>query len=265
MFLHRIAALLTVATIVATPVDAQQLTPDELNFFEAKIRPVLIKECYGCHSNQSGNVRGGLRLDSKQLTIIGGSSGPAVVPGDLEESLIYNAITHEDFVMPPKRKLSQDVIDDFREWIEMGAPDPRETKVAEIRSSISDEDIQEARQNFWAYKKPVKHNPPSLENAAWPKTDIDRFILAELEKSELQPAEDAEAYKVLRRLCFDLVGLPPTPEQIEYFNRQWKDDPDRAVSYVVDRLLEKDQFGERWDVTGWMYRVLPNQPVAKST
>ncbi len=207
---------------------------------------MLIKECYGCHSNKSGNVRGGLRLDTKELTHIGGSSGAAIVPGDLEESLLYNAITHEDFVMPPKRKLPQNVIDDFRQWIEMGAPDPRETKIAEIRSSITEDDIQRAKENFWAYKQPVKREPPSVKDSSWPKTDIDRFILAELEKSSLEPAADAEAYKVLRRLCFDLVGLPPTPEQIEYFTAKWKDDPDQAVAFVVDRLLEKEQFGERW-------------------
>ena len=100
---YRITALLLLVTLVG-PVSADPLTPDELKFFESKIRPVLIKECYGCHSNKSGNVRGGLRLDTKELTHIGGSSGAAIVPGDLEESLLYNAITHEDFVMPPKRK-----------------------------------------------------------------------------------------------------------------------------------------------------------------
>ncbi len=245
MTFTRITALLLVATFAVT-VSAEQLKPDELKYFEAKIRPVLIKECYGCHSNKSGNVRGGLRLDTKELTHIGGSSGAAVVPGNLEESLLYNAITHEDFVMPPKRKLPQNVIDDFRKWIEMGAPDPRETQIVEIRSSISDEDIQRAREDFWAYQQPFQHEPPSVKNPSWPKTDIDQFILAKLEESSLQPAGDAEAYKVLRRLCFDLIGLPPTPKQIESFEAEWKNNPDRAVSFVVDRLLEKDQFGERW-------------------
>ena len=129
---------------------AQRLTAEELTFFESKIRPVLVKECYGCHSSKAGNVRGGLRLDSQELMQLGGSSGPAIVPGDLEESLLFNAINHEDFVMPPKRKLSADVIQDFATWIEMGAPDPRQSKQAEIQSSISDQDIQDAKQHFWA-------------------------------------------------------------------------------------------------------------------
>jgi len=238
------SALLILA--FASSAHADQLTPEELKFFETKIRPVLIKECYGCHSNKSGNVRGGLRLDTKTLSHIGGSSGPAVVPGDLEESLLFNAILHEDFQMPPERRLSQSIIDDFKQWIEMGAPDPRETKVAEIQSTISADDITDAKQNFWAYKKPVDQAPPSVEDASWPRSDIDRFILSKLEQSDLKPTEDAEAHKVLRRLCFDLVGLPPTPEQVEFFTKKWKQSPDNAVEFVVDRLLQKDQYGERW-------------------
>lgn len=237
----------TLAFFLAAPSAAEQLSPEELKFFETKIRPVLIKECYGCHSNKSGNVRGGLRLDTKELTHIGGSSGPGIVPGELEESLVYNAITHEDFVMPPKRKLPQEVIDDFRKWIEMGAPDPRVTKVAEIQSTITEEDLQEAKESFWAYKKPAKVEPPAVGHADWSKTDIDRYVLAKLEEARLPVPDDAEAYKVLRRLCFDLVGLPPSPDQVDYFQQMWKKvGADQAIARVVDRLLDKDQFGERW-------------------
>ncbi len=244
MALYRLALPLLIVLFVA-PVRAEKLTPEEIDFFESKIRPALIKECYGCHSNKAGNVRGGLRLDTKALTHIGGSSGPAIVPGDLEESWLYNAITHQDFVMPPKRKLPQSMIDDFRKWIEMGAPDPRENNLGVIRSTISEDEIRRAK-SFWAYKKPVKAEPHHVENAAWPKTDIDRFILTKLEQAELKPALDAEPYQVLRRLCFDLVGLPPTPEQINFFTAKWKQDPDKAIAHAVDRLLEKKQFGERW-------------------
>ncbi len=245
MFCFRNLILIAIALAVV-PVHAKQLTPDEVKFFESKIRPVLIKECYGCHSNQSGNVRGGLRLDTKELTLIGGSSGPAIVPGNLEESLLFNAIVHEDFVMPPKRKLSDAVIKDFQDWIEMGAPDPRVNQFSKIQSSITSEDIDRARQTFWAYKSPEKQEPPMVENTEWPATPIDRFILADLEQAGLEPSKDAEAHKVLRRLCFDLVGLPPTPEQIEYFGLRWKSSPEQAISHVVDSLLKHEQFGERW-------------------
>ena len=225
---------------------AAELSPDEVKFFETKIRPVLVRECYGCHSNETGAAKGGLRLDTERLTHIGGDNGPAIVPGELNDSLLWSAINHEDFNMPPKRKLSNDIIEDFRRWIEMGAPDPRETKIAEIKSSITDEDIRDAKENFWAYQKPVSVSPPVTTNTVWARSNLDQFVLARLESEGIRPAEDAESYKVLRRLCFDLTGLPPTPEQIARFENLWKSDPDAAVASVVDYLLESDQFGERW-------------------
>ena len=221
------------------------LSREELNFFETKIRPVLVRECYGCHSNKSGNVRGGLRLDTKELMQIGGGTGPAIVPGNLEESWLYNAITHQDFVMPPKRKLPQTVIDDFKKWIEMGAPDPRVNNIGEIKSSISDEDIQRAKDTFWAYQKPSKAQPPTVTDSAWPLNTIDNFILAQLESAEMSPAEDTDAWKLIRRLSFDLVGLPPSPEQIESFVAAYKTDSEKAVADAVDQMLEQDQYGER--------------------
>ena len=222
------------------------LSREELNFFETKIRPVLVRECYGCHSNKSGNVRGGLRLDTKELMQIGGGTGPAIVPGNLEESWLYNAITHQDFVMPPKRKLPQTVIDDFKKWIEMGAPDPRVNNIGEIKSSISDEDIQRAKDTFWAYQKPSKAQPPTVTDSAWPLNTIDNFILAQLESAEMSPAEDTDAWKLIRRLSFDLVGLPPSPEQIESFVAAYKTDSEKAVADAVDQMLEQNQYGERW-------------------
>ena len=244
IFLRPVLPILLAIAVV--PTHGQELTTDELKFFEAKIRPVLIRECYGCHSNQSGNVRGGLRLDTRELMLIGGSSGPAIVPGDVEESLLFNAMMHEDFVMPPKRRLSDSIINDFREWIEMGAPDPRVNKISKVQSSITDDDIDHARENFWAYQAPEKVQPPNVRDGEWPATPIDHFILAGLEQAGIEPAQDAEAYKVLRRLCFDLIGLPPTPQQIEYFNEKWKSSPEQAIKHVVDSLLRYEQFGERW-------------------
>ncbi len=239
-------AVLLLATLSVSPTLADELTPEQLSFFETKIRPVLIRECYGCHSNKSGNVRGGLRLDSKELMLIGGATGPAIVPGNLEDSWLYNAITHQDYVMPPKRKLPQSVIDDFRTWIEMGAPDPRVNTITKINSKITKEDIQRAKDNFWAYQKPLKNTPPVVKDANWPRSEVDRFVLAKLEQSELKPAADAEPWKVLRRLTFDLVGLPPTPDEVSSFASAWKRSPERAIASVVDRLLESDQYGERW-------------------
>ena len=242
-----IASVICLGISFAVPSQAEdKLSPEQVKFFETKIRPVLIKECYGCHSSKSGNARGGLRLDNQRLMQLGGDSGPGVVANDLDESLIYNAITHTDFVMPPKRKLSNAVIKDFRDWIMMGAPDPRVVETAEIKSTISTEDIAEAKENFWAYQHPIKPKKPSVDDASWPKTSVDHFVLSKLEQSGLAPSRDAPPYKVLRRLCFDIVGLPPTPEQIEYFGNLWRQSPDKAIGLVVNRLLDKDQFGERW-------------------
>lgn len=235
-----------IAILAGPTVAEEELSREQLDFFESKIRPVLIRECYGCHSNQSGNVRGGLRLDTKELMQIGGATGPAIVPGNPEESWLYNAITHQDYVMPPKRKLPQSVIDDFRKWIEMGAPDPRVSNIGEIRSSISEKDVAEARDNFWAYRHPQPQAPPAVRNVDWCDSEIDSFVMSKLEQNEMAPAADAEPRNVLRRLYFDIIGLPPTPEQIDSFQQAWKTNQQDAVAKVVDELLGRDQYGERW-------------------
>ena len=240
-----IAAVASVTLDAPTCFADGDLSREQVQFFETKIRPVLIRECYGCHSRQTGNARGGLQLDTEQLLLNGGSSGPAIVPGNLNESLLYTAITYEDFEMPPKRKLPPSVIADFRKWIEMGAPDPRKTDVAEIKSSVSQEDIELARETFWAYRAVEQTTIPKTEGG-WASSPIDHFIYDSLDAAELQPAADAQASVVLRRLCFDLIGLPPTPRQLSTFEKMWQADPQKAVEHVVDRLLETDQFGERW-------------------
>lgn len=224
----------------------QKISPEQLSFFESKIRPVLIRECYSCHSNQTGNARGGLRLDTRQLTAIGGDGGPAVVPGDLDASLLWAAITYDGYEMPPNRQLSPSIIEDFRQWIEMGAPDPRQTKIGEIKSTITDEDIKQAKQSFWAYQQPQPHDAPDVSHTQWPRGEIDKFVLARLESNGLDPTPDADGLSFLRRLTFDLVGLPPTLTQQNRFEKQWKADPDRAIELWTDHLLGSDQFGERW-------------------
>lgn len=226
--------------------EAEVLSREQVDFFEKKIRPVLVRECYGCHSSQAGNVRGGLRLDTKELTLLGGSSGPAVVPGNPEESWLYNAITHTDYVMPPRRKLSDDIIADFRQWIEMGAPDPRVTTQAEIKSSITPEDIERARGTFWAYQKPQDSPLPKVTRQGWADSPVDHFVLAALEANGLQPTADAAGWQVLRRLSFDLLGLPPSPDQIHEFESAWQKNPAHAVAAAASEMLARPEFGERW-------------------
>ena len=224
----------------------ESLSTDELTFFETKIRPVLVRECYGCHSSKAGNVRGGLRLDTKERMLLGGATGPAVVPGNLGESWLYNAMTHQDFVMPPKRKLPQEVLDNFKVWIEMGAPDPRISVQKDVQAAITVQDIEKAKAEFWAYQQPQKALAPAVKNDPWCQNEIDYHILLGLETAEIAPAEDAESRAIVRRLYFDLVGLPPTPNEVTEFETAWLRGAETAVRDLADELLARTQFGERW-------------------
>lgn len=229
------------------PLQAQMSEAEGIDFFEAKIRPVLVRECYGCHSDQTGQSKGGLKLDTKQSMLLGGDSGPALVPGDLEESTFWSAINYEDYAMPPNKQLPADVIEDFRIWIEAGAPDPRgsNAKIA-IQATVTDADIKRGKQEFWAFQNPRAANSPDVKDRVWANSAIDQYVLAELEANDLQPATDADPYTVLRRLCFDLTGLPPEPVQVDWFIKKWEVSPEDAIAHVVDRLLESPRFGERW-------------------
>ncbi len=220
-------------------------SPEGIQFFESKIRPVLVENCYRCHSAEGQGSKGGLSVDSRDGLAAGGESGAAIVPGKLEESMLWNAINYHDFKMPPKKPLPKAVIEDFRKWIEMGAPDPRVSKKTIIKSTVTPEDIAKGKE-FWSFKKPVSHLPPASSSKEWPKTEIDQFVAAKFDEHELQPASDADASTMLRRLHFDLSGLPPSPDEIQRFQTAWQKSPDIAVASVVDALLERPQFGERW-------------------
>jgi cytochrome c553 len=219
---------------------AEEPTAEQLQFFESKIRPVLVTHCYECHAADSKTRQGGLLVDSRDGLLNGGDSGPAVVPHDLESSLLLSALRYDSFEMPPKGKLPAAVIADFEKWIQSGAVDPRTepVKVAKPRSI----DIEAGRQH-WAYRPIQKPPLPSVARSDWPLSDIDRFILAKLEANGLQPVADADRATLLRRLSFTLTGLPPTPEQLDAFVRN--EAPD-AYEQVVDQLLGSPRFGERW-------------------
>lgn len=238
-------AAVAVFPVPSTTVTAQELSTEQINFFESKIRPVLIKDCYGCHSAKTGATKGGLMVDSKEALLLGGDSGPAIVAGSLDESLLWAAINHQGYNMPPGKMLSSKVLADFQKWIEMGAPDPRLMKIESIKSTISPEDIENGRE-FWAFQYPVNPDLPVVENKSWPESAIDRFVLAKLEASDLGPAEDADAQTVLRRITFSLVGLPPTADQIQSMKKKFERNPRTAIATMVDELLDSPQFGERW-------------------
>ena len=211
-------------------------------FFERKIRPVLVQQCYKCHSTTAKEPKGGLLLDTREGIRRGGESGRSVVPKSIADSLIIEALRHEGLEMPPGKQLPATVIADFEKWIRMGAPDPREGKSVAIRRKI---DFKQSR-SFWAFQPIRQADVPKVKAASWPKSDIDRFVLAKLESKGLSPLSDAGLRTLVRRVYFDLIGLPPSPEQIQVFLYSAEKGRDRAVESLIDELLESPHFGERW-------------------
>lgn len=213
--------------------------PESLDFFEAKIRPVLIEHCYECHSVESGKAKGGLRVDDREAVLRGGDSGPALVPGKPEESLLLAAIRHSDpdLEMPPRKdRLSDSILKDFGVWIAAGAVDPREK--ANGKDGRTGNDF-ESRKQHWSYLPPVAPALPATKRSDWSLSDIDPFILAKLEENALDPSPDADPVTLLRRLSFDLTGLPPTPEEAAAFSMA-------KLEETIDDLLASDGFGVRW-------------------
>ena len=215
--------------------------PEGVAFFEQKIRPVLVKECYGCHSSSAKALKGGLRLDTRAGVLAGGDSGPAVVPGKPDESLLLDALRYDGIEMPPKGKLPPGVVADFERWVRMGAPDPRDGSSA-LGTRPAGLDLAAGRR-FWAYQPPRRHQAPEVSDSGWPINEIDPFILAGLEARGLRPVRDADRATLIRRLSYDLVGLPPPPEEVDAFVND--PGPD-AYERRVERLLASPHFGERW-------------------
>jgi hypothetical protein len=230
--------LLSVPGLAAT-------VPDDsagIAFFEAKIRPVLADHCYKCHSQKSEKVRGGLLLDSKDALRQGGDSGPAIVPGHPERSLLIRAVSYvdKDLQMPPKdQKLAENQIQDLRAWVRMGAPDPR-TANAPVTNAVA----WAAARRHWAFQKIVQPAVPKIaRDKNWAKTPLDAFILENLHARGLRPSPPADKRTLLRRATFDLTGLPPTPQEVNAF---LGDKSKNAFARVVDRLLASPRYGERW-------------------
>ena len=218
----------------------QKLPADEkIDFFENKIRPVLVKHCYQCHSTKAKKVKGDLLLDSKAGMLKGGDSGPAIVVGEPAESNLIKALKYDGYEMPPDGKLSEAIIADFENWISAGAVDPRTGDAPLAASAINyDEALK-----FWSFQPLSPTDVPKIRARNWAVTDIDRYILSSLEKQKLSPAGPAAPGALLRRAYFDLVGLPPSPDQLQAF---LSDETEDAFEKVIDQLLKSPQYGERW-------------------
>jgi hypothetical protein len=244
--LRRARALLACAVVLPSWAFAQARPPDDragIDLFESKIRPVLVQRCYRCHSSHVKNPKGGLRLDTRAGMRAGGNSGPAVVPGDLESSLLFQALTGQEEVepMPPDGKLPAAAIADFRRWIKLGAPDPRVRGAESVASASRAGNAG----RWWSLQPLVYPAVPRVDPrlAGWVRTPIDAFILAKLGEKGFEPGPEADRPTLIRRLTFDLTGLPPSPAAVADFVGDPAAD---AYERLVDRLLESPHHGERW-------------------
>ena len=241
-----IGSILGIGFVASAPAvfgAAIKLEPGQIEFFEKKVRPVLAEHCYKCHSTQpEAKIKGELRLDNREATLKGGQSGPAVVPGKPDKSLLIKAIKHldPDTAMPPKEdKLSDEIIANLEEWIKMGAPDPREATDKKITAV----DFEKAK-SHWSFKPVV--NPPApkvSDRKGFVQSPIDSFVLAKLTEKGLAPSTKADKATLIRRVTYDLTGLPPSAEESEAFV---KDNSKDAYAKLVDRLLASQHFGEHW-------------------
>jgi hypothetical protein len=234
-----LSLLLLTPTTFAAPPD-----PAGVQFFETKIRPVLAAHCYKCHSAEAasaGKLKGALLLDSREGVLKGGKNGAVIVPGEPEKSRLIEAIhySNEDLQMPPKERLTAEAVADLEKWVAMGAPDPRAGAAVAVKRTI---DV-EAGRKFWSFQ-PLQHpRPPAVRNEKWRRTVIDQFVLAAQEEKGLYPNAIAPREKLIRRACFDLTGLPPSPEELSAFANDSSPD---AYEKLLDRLLASPRYGERW-------------------
>lgn len=239
---HPFAALIVTLLLTTTARAADNSDAARLEFFEKKIRPVLIEHCYSCHSADADAVKGGLLLDSRDVMLRGGDSGAAIVPGDPQASLLLEALKYESYEMPPEGKLSDSVIADFEKWIADGAADPRQLP-SHAPAAASEIDIEQGRL-FWAFQPPKRS--VWLQDQAPAATDserIDLLIERRLKDHGLQANAAADRRTLLRRLCFDLTGLPPSPQQLDTFCSPTSD---QTTEQLVDELLSSDAYGQKW-------------------
>ena len=223
---------------IAGRAQTASLTAAQLDFFESKVRPVLADNCYKCHSTQAEKVKAGLLLDTREGVLKGGDDGPVIVPGNPDASMLIKAVryTDPDMQMPKDKKLPDDEIADLETWVKMGAPDPRSATADQKKWS-------DDKTNHWAWQKVQRQPIPEVSNPDWCQTPVDNFILAKLDANGLKPNPPADKRTLIRRASFDLIGLPPTPEEVQDFVNDTSPD---AFAKVVDRLLASPHYGERW-------------------
>ncbi len=236
-----LVSLLPVSTAVAEEPPVSDPKASGIELFEKQIKPVLIEQCYECHSNNGNDIEGGLELDSPSGMARGGDSGPMLLAHEAQKSMLLRMLRHEEDVsgMPPEHQLSEEVVQAFEEWIRLGAPDTRE----ETGPTAKEQRLEDSR-GHWAFQPPRAVVPPAVQLADWPRdATIDTFLLARMEAEGVKPVVDANRRTLIRRVSFDLIGLPPSPEDVEAFVAN---EAPEALANLIDRLLASPQFGERW-------------------
>jgi cytochrome c553 len=222
-------------------------TAADLEFFEKQVRPLLVARCYECHTG--AKAKGNLQLDSRAAALRGGDTGPAVVPGNPDEGLLVDAIRYgETYQMPPKGRLAENEIAVLVDWVKRGAPWPAKDRPQSVNATGPAPFNYEERAKHWCFQPLAAAPVPAVQNESWPRYDVDRFVLAGLEARGLRPAPAADKHVWLRRVTFDLTGLPPTPAEITEFIG---DASPEAHEHVVDRLLASPRYGER-QARHWM-------------
>lgn len=223
-----------------------------MGLFETTIRPVLIQHCYPCHSATSPDLKGELRLDSRPAMRRGGKSGPAITPGAPLESLLIDALHHRTRKMPPDKKLSDEILTAFEQWISLGAPDPRDQEPTDQElAEQSWQNILQSRRDWWSLNPVQPSSIPEVKNTEWVKQALDYFILSRQEQQGITAAATADSRTLIRRLSFTLTGLPPSLNEVEQFLNNCKSDPDAAYQKLVEQLLKSPHFGEHW-ARHWM-------------
>lgn len=236
------ASLLALVTCQSPAADAPAFDDAALEFFEKEVRPILTARCLECHGGGKGDPKGGLSLTSRAAALKGGDTGPAVMPGKAKESLLVSAIEYGDlYQMPPKSKLPAKEIAILAKWVDLGAPWPQDSATA--AGKVKPFDLKARKAEHWCWQPVAEPPVPTVKDASWPISVPDRFILAKLEDKGLKPAPPAAKQTLLRRVYFDLIGLPPSPEEVDAF---LNDQSPQALEHVVDRLLQSVHFGERW-------------------
>ena len=241
LWIGPLAALWISLSLVGADAGEKEPTTEQLKFFEEKVRPVLAQNCFKCHGEEK--QKGDLRLDVHEALLAGGESGPAIVPGKPKESLLLDAVNYASLEMPPDGKLSESEIEILTTWVKIGAPWPKEHGGAgPVLRKVKDK-ITPADREYWAFQPVRRATLPEVANDVWSRGPIDRFLLNRLQQEQLTPAPEADRGTLIRRLSFDLTGMPPSPAEIAEFKN---DASPEAYERLVDRLLARPQHGEQW-------------------